>query len=75
LGEALLPAAQLLPDFPIEIVDDVTIGRIRQGREFRVSPFRVRDNTKYVKAVSESGELIAIGQAKLPNVYHPFLVL
>lgn len=75
LGEALLPAAQLLPDYPIEIVDDSTIARIRQGREFRVSPFRVRDNARYVKAVSENGELIAIGQAKLPNLYHPFLVL
>lgn len=75
LNEALLPAAQLLPDFPIEIVDDETIGRIRQGREFRVSPFRVRDHVRHVKAVSQAGELIAIGQAKLPNVYHPFLVL
>ncbi len=75
LTEALIPPAQLLPDFPIEIVDDETIGRIRQGREFRVSPFRVRDNVRYVKAVSQAGELIAIGQAKLPNVYHPFLVL
>ena len=75
LGEALIPAAELLPDFPVEIVDDLTAGRIRQGREFHVSPFRVRDGAKYVKAVSPAGDLIAIGQAKLPNLYHPFLVL
>ena len=74
LLEALLPAAELLPQFGTEIVDDLTAGRIRQGREFRVSPFRVRDDAQYVKAVSPEGELIAIGQAKLPNVYHPFLV-
>ncbi len=75
LQEALIPAAELLPDIPVEIVDALTIGRIRQGREFHVSPFRVRDTAKYVKAVSIEGELIAIGQPKLPNVYHPFLVL
>jgi len=74
LLEALIPAADLLPQFGTEIVDDLTAGRIRQGREFRVSPFRVREGAQYVKAVSPEGELIAIGQAKLPNVYHPFLV-
>ena len=75
LGEALIPASELLPAFPTEIVDSLTIGRIRQGREFRVSPFRVRDSAAHVKAVSPEGELIAIGRAVLPNVYHPFLVL
>ena len=75
LQEALIPAASLLPDFSVEIVDELTIGRIRQGREFHVSPFRVRDGSRYVKAVSIAGELIAIGQVKLPHVYHPFLVL
>lgn len=75
LAEALIPAMQLLPDFPNEIVDQLTEGQIRQGRDFRVSPFRVRDGVKLVKAVSRSGELIAIGEAVLPNVYHPILVL
>jgi hypothetical protein len=28
-----------------------------------------------VKAVGQHGELIAIGEAKLPNLYHPMLVL
>jgi tRNA pseudouridine55 synthase len=75
LEEALIPAMQLLPEFPSEIVDQITEGQIRQGRDFRVSPFRSRDDVKLVKAVSRSGELIAIGQAILPNLYHPILVL
>jgi len=75
LAEALIPAMQLLPDFPNEVVDQLTEGQIRQGRDFRVSPFRVRDGGKHVKAVSRAGELIAIGEAVMPNVYHPILVL
>ncbi len=75
LREALIPAAQLLPHFPSETVDALTAGQIRQGRDFRVSPFRSRPGQKFVKAVTSDGELIAIGEAKLPNVYHPVLVL
>ena len=74
LSEALIPAAQLLPEMPSEIVDALTAGQIRQGRDFRVSPFRPRSGD-YVKAISHEGDLIAIGEAKLPNVYHPILVL
>lgn len=75
LAEALIPAGRLLPEMPSEIVDAVTVERIRQGRDFRVSPFRVRQGTRHVKAVSPTGELVAIGEAKLPNVYHPWIVL
>lgn len=75
LSEALIPAAQLLPDFPVEMVDPITASQIRNGRAFRVSPFLVRKEAKYVKAVNETGELIAIGEARLPLVYHPVLVL
>lgn len=74
LEQALIPAARLLPDFPTEYVDELTEGHIRQGRDFRVSPFRQLGNARYVKAVSSSGELIAIGEARLPNVFHPVLV-
>jgi len=74
-AEAVIPAAQLLPQFPVEIVDEITAGQIRNGRAFRVSPFHVRKDSKYVKAVSQEGELIAIGEARLPLVYHPMLVL
>jgi len=74
LREAIIPAARLLPDIPSECVDPLTVGQIRHGRDFRVSPFRARGYAKYVKAVTPDGELVAIGKAKLPNVYHPFLV-
>ncbi len=75
LGEALIPAAEMLPDFPMEMVDQITAGQIRNGRDFRVSPFQARKGAKYVKAVTQGGELIAIGEARLPHVYHPLLVL
>ncbi len=75
LIQVLIPAAELLPEFPSEVVDPVTAGFIRQGRDFRVSPFRVRPGARYVKALTQAGELVAIGEAKLPNLYHPFLVL
>ena len=75
LEDALVPSARLLPQFPNETVDALTAGQIRQGRDFRVSPFRVSKGTRYVKAVSAEGALVAIGEARLPNVYHPILVL
>lgn len=75
LAEALIPAAHLLPQFPAETVDAITANQIRQGRDFRVSPFRVPRGTRYVKAVSPEGELLALGEIRMPNLYHPFLVL
>jgi tRNA pseudouridine55 synthase len=75
LQEALIPAAELLPAFPAELVDAITAGHIRNGRDFRVSPFQAGEGTRYVKAVTPQGELVAIGEARLPHVYHPVLVL
>jgi len=75
LAEALIPSAQLLPDFPLEMVDSITAGQIRNGRDFRVSPFQSRKGSRYVKAVTPQGELVAIGEARLPHLYHPVLVL
>lgn len=75
LSEVLIPAALLLPDFPSEMVDAITVGQIRNGRDFRVSPFQVRQGARYVKALNHQGDLIAIGEARLPHVYHPVLVL
>jgi len=75
LGEVLIPVARLLPEFPNVYVEPQTAGQIRQGRNFPVSPFRVQQGTRYVKALSSDGELIAIGEAVLPNVYHPAVVL
>jgi tRNA pseudouridine55 synthase len=75
LQEALIPAAELLPAFPAELVDAITAGHIRNGRDFRVSPFQAREGSRYVKAVTPQGELVAIGEARLPHLYHPVLVL
>ncbi|HXP84920.1 MAG TPA: tRNA pseudouridine(55) synthase TruB [Bryobacteraceae bacterium] len=75
LEAALIPAAQLLPEFPAEFVDAITAGQIRNGRDFRVSPFQPRKDARYVKAVNAQGDLVAIGEARLPLVYHPVLVL
>jgi tRNA pseudouridine55 synthase len=73
--EAVIPAAQLLPEFPAEMVDALTAGQIRNGRDFRVSPFQVRPGGRFVKAVTPEGQLVAIGEARLPHLYHPVLVL
>ncbi|MCS6952417.1 MAG: tRNA pseudouridine(55) synthase TruB [Bryobacterales bacterium] len=75
LEEALIPAAELLPQFPSETVDSLTARQIRQGRDFRVSPFRDRAGARYIKAVTPDGQLVAIGEQKLPNLYHPCVVL
>jgi len=73
--DAVVPAVDLLPDFPAERVDVATTTLIRQGRDFHVSPFRVRNGAPFVRAVGENGELVAIGKIRLPNLYHPMLVL
>jgi tRNA pseudouridine55 synthase len=75
LREALIPAAEMLPDFPSETVDSVTVGQIRNGRDFRTSPFQVQQGARYVKAITPQGDLVAIGEARLPHLYHPVLVL
>ena len=63
------------PNFPAEMVDAITAGQIRNGRDFRVSPFRPQTGARFVKAVNAEGDLIAIGEARLPHLYHPVLVL
>ena len=75
LSQALIPSARLLPQFPAEYVDPSTEAQIRQGRDFRTSPFVVRPGAPFVKVLSYSGELIAIGELRLPNIYHPNIVL
>jgi tRNA pseudouridine55 synthase len=75
LEEALIPAARLLPEFPSVYVDETATAQIRQGRNFPVSAFRVKQGSRYVKALTRQGDLVAIGEAKLPNLYHPVVVL
>ncbi len=75
LAEAFVPAAQMLPDLPSVLVDDAVAAQIRHGRNFPVSPFRAQPAARRVKAVTREGALIAIGEAVLPNLYHPVVVL
>lgn len=74
LSEAVIPSAELLPQFPSVVTDELTTSRIRHGRDFQISPFRA-SGSRFVKALEESGALVAIGEAVLPNVYHPVVVL
>jgi len=75
LAGTLIAGAALLPQFPSETVDALTAGQIRQGRDFRVSPFRIRPDSRYVRALAPDGELLAVGEARLPHLYHPIVVL
>jgi tRNA pseudouridine55 synthase len=74
LVDAIVPAAQMMPGFPSVFVDDLTAAQIRTGRNFPASPFRSQP-AQYVKAVTREGQLVAVGEAVLPNVYHPLVVL
>jgi tRNA pseudouridine55 synthase len=75
LSDAVIPPARLLPRLAAEHFDSVAEAQIRQGRDFRTSPFVVPPGAKFVKALSHSGELIAIGELIIPNFYHPATVL
>ena len=75
LAEATVPAAKMLPEFPCVLVDDATVAQIRNGRNFPASPFRSQPASRYVKAVTREGALVAIGEAVLPNLYHPVVVM
>jgi len=74
LVDALVPWDKLLPAFPAVLVDELTAAQIRNGRNFPASAFRA-EATRYVKAMTRHGELVAVGEAVLPNVYHPVVVL
>jgi tRNA pseudouridine55 synthase len=74
LIDALVPAAKMLPGFPSVYADERVTTQIRQGRNFPASPFRSQPASRFVKAVSRDGDLVAIGEAVLPNLYHPVVV-
>jgi tRNA pseudouridine55 synthase len=74
LSEVLIPMGQLLPQLPAEYVTEDVERQIRQGRDFRTSPFVIEPGTPVVRALSRSGELVAIGEIRFPNSYHPATV-
>lgn len=75
LIDALVPASKMLPGMPAVYVDELTEAHIRHGRNFPASPFRSEAASRHVKAISRQGHLVAIGEAVLPNLYHPVVVL
>ncbi len=75
LADAVIPSAELLPDVPPAYLDAASEARVRAGSDFRTSPFVIPPGAPLVKALSYSGDLIAIGQLKIPNLYHPGTVL
>ncbi len=75
LLDAVIPAGELLPQFPAEHFTEAAVACIRQGRDFRTSPFVVRPGAETIRALSRSGDLIAIGKMRMPNLYHPSVVL
>ena len=75
LFEALIPASRLLPGMPEVYVNEPAVAGIRSGRNFPAPAFRGPAAARHVKAVTYSGELIAVGEAVLPNLYHPVVVL
>jgi tRNA pseudouridine55 synthase len=75
LMDAIVPPSKMLPGMAGVYVDDVTVTHIRHGRNFPASPFRSEAVSRYVKALSRKGDLVAIGEAVLPSLYHPVVVL
>jgi tRNA pseudouridine55 synthase len=75
LLDALIPMADLLPGMPNVYVDELTSVQIRHGRNFPASPFRSEAAARHVKAITRQGDLVAIGEAVLPNIYHPIVVV
>jgi tRNA pseudouridine55 synthase len=75
LVDAIVPAGKMLPGMPSVYVDDAMVALIRHGRNFPASPFRSDAAARHVKAVTRQGDLVAIGEAVLPNLYHPVVVL
>jgi tRNA pseudouridine55 synthase len=75
IGDALIPAGQLLPEIPDIYVDENAAADIRHGRDFPVPAFRPAETSRLVKALDRDGQLIAVAEARLPHLYHPVLVL
>jgi tRNA pseudouridine55 synthase len=75
LIDALIPMCQMLPALPGVYLDDTFVNQVRNGRNFPGSPFRSPSAARHVKALTRSGDLVAIGEEVLPNLYHPVVVL
>jgi len=61
--------------FPDVYVDELTVAQIRNGRNFPASPFRSQPASAARQGGDAAGRTGGIGEAVLPNLYHPVVVL
>ncbi len=74
LDEAFVDPAQLLPQIPAQRVDAAAAARILHGRDFKILAFPSGPSAERVKAIGPDGKLLAIGEIRLPQTYHPIIV-
>jgi len=75
ISKAVVNGGMLLPHVPAEHYGHEVIVQIRHGSDFHASPFVIPPGTPLIKALDCSGELVAIAEMTIPNVYHPKIVL
>ena len=74
LDEAIVPSEELLPEMPAQRVDRNAAARIANGQDFEIASFPSASPAPRVKAIGPNGRLLAIGELKLPTLYHPMIV-
>jgi tRNA pseudouridine55 synthase len=74
IEDAFVDPASLLPEMPAQRVDEAAATHILHGRDFRVLAFPNGPGARRVKAIGPDGRLLAIGELRLPQTYHPIIV-
>jgi tRNA pseudouridine55 synthase len=74
LEDGFVDAVRLLPEIPARRVDEMAASRILHGRDFTVLAFPSGPGAQRVKAIGPDGRLLAIGELRLPQTYHPIIV-
>ncbi len=71
-AEALLPADQLLPEFPAYRLPPAVVNEVMHGRDFRTYPPL---SAPRIKVLAPNGQLMAIAERAIAGFYHPAIVL
>ena len=74
LEQAFVDPTRLLPEIPAQRVDETAAARILHGRDFKILAFPSGQSARRVKAIGPDGRLLAIGEIRLPQTYHPIIV-
>ena len=74
IEQAFVDPSELLPEIPAQRVDENAATRILHGRDFQILAFPSGLSARRVKAIGPDGRLLAIGELKLPQTYHPIIV-